>query len=248
MSPTARRPATGRARYYFSSVQAPFFPVGPVFQSFLGPPSSTCPKARNLHQEGRHTLLLPLMLAAVAAPSIFPDDPRKWNGWAKYNAESPYERLCLDPRKQPGDEEIQAQCTALLQWWQNKLPLKNQPSNPIAQLLGRGIDEAPRSVVQARMELLDPVRRRAWDEKLAAQTEQDALDEFIKFIGFSIKDGVLPADAEANLVEFGRNNDLPDEQIKTCIEEELKRRGARRSRLVATAPAPAPEPATASRM
>src|SRR4051812_25039083 len=188
------------------------------------------------------------MLATVVPPPVFPDDPRKWTGWNNYQADSPYERLCLDPRTVPTHEEIQVHCTSLLHWWQNKLPLKNQPSNPMAQLLGRGLDDAPRSLVQARMDLLDPDRRRAWDEKLAALAEQDALDEFIKFIGFSIKDGVLPADAEANLVEFGKKNDLPQEQIKACIEEELKRRGARRSRLVATAPTPAPEPATASRM
>jgi sulfatase modifying factor 1 len=180
------------------------------------------------------------MLAATAAPPTFPDDPRKWDGWSKYRAESPYERLCLDAASEPTDEQIQQHCAALLQWWQNKLPLKNQPSNPIAQLLGRGILDASGYLVQARMDLLDPQRRQAWDEKLAAQAGQQALDEFIKFIGFSIKDGVLPAEAEANLVEFGQNNGLPDEQIKTCIEEELKRKGARRSKLVAPPPPVAP--------
>jgi formylglycine-generating enzyme len=186
------------------------------------------------------------MLAVTAAPLSFPDDPRKWDGWNKYRAESPYERLCLDPNGDPTNEQIQQHCAALLQWWQNKLPLKNQPSNPIAQLLGRGIMEASGYIVQARMDLLDPERRRQWDEKLAAEEEQDALDEFIKFIGFSIKGGVLPAEAEANLVEFGRDNGLPDDQIKTCIEEELKRKGARRSKLVAPAP-PVAQPAVSSR-
>jgi hypothetical protein len=186
------------------------------------------------------------MLAVTTAPLTFPDDPRKWDGWNKYRAESPYERLCLDPNANPTDEQIQQHCAALLQWWQNKLPLKNQPSNPIAQLLGRGIMDASGHLVQARMDLLDPERRRRWDEKLAAQEEQDALDEFIKFIGFSIKGGVLPAEAEANLVEFGQANGLPDEQINACIEEELKRTGARRSKLVAPA-LPAAQPAVSSR-
>ena len=145
-------------------------------------------------------------MLAVDVPPSFPDDPRKWDGWSKYRAESPYERLCLDPASAPTDEQIQQQCAAFLQWWQNKLPLKNQPSNPIAQLLGRGIMEAAGYLVQARMDLLDPERRRQWDEKLAAQAGQDALEEFIKFIGFSIKDGVLPAEAEANLVEFGQKD------------------------------------------
>ena len=175
------------------------------------------------------------MLADIATPPTFPDDPRKWDGWNKYRADNPYERLCLDPASAPGDEQIQQHCAALLQWWQNKLPLKNQPSNPMAQLLGRGIDEASRYLVQARVELLDPQRRQHWDEKIAAEAGQETIDEFIKFIGFSIKDGVLPAEAEANLVEFGQTSGLPDEQIKTCIEEELKRKGARRSKLAAVA-------------
>lgn len=175
------------------------------------------------------------MLADIAPPPVFPDDPRKWDGWNKYRANSPYERLCLDPASEPTDEQIQRQCAALLQWWQNKLPLKNQPSNPIAQLLGRGITDASGYLVEARMELLDPERRRAWDEKLAAQAGQNALDEFIKFIGFSIKGGVLPAEAEANLIEFGQNNGMSRDQIRSCIEQELKRKGARRSTLVPAA-------------
>jgi formylglycine-generating enzyme len=186
------------------------------------------------------------MLAVTTAPLSFPDDPRKWDGWNKFNADNPYDRLCLDRHAEATDEQIQQHCAALLQWWQNKLPLKNQPSNPMAQLLGRGIDDAPRHLVQARMDLLDPQRRQEWDEKLAAEAGQDALDEFIKFIEFSIKGGVLAAEAEANLVEFGQNNGLLDEQIKTCIEEELKRKGARRSKLVAVPP-PIAQPAIPSR-
>jgi formylglycine-generating enzyme required for sulfatase activity len=177
------------------------------------------------------------MLAVTSAAPVFPDDPRKWDGWSKYRADSPYERLCLDAESEPSDELIQQHCVALLQWWQSKLPLKNQPSNPMAQLLGRGLIEASDCLVQARLDLLDPQRRQAVDERLAAQAGQDALDELIKFIGFSINDGVLPAEAEANLMEFGQKNGLPDDQIKARIEEELKRKGARRSTLV---PAPAP--------
>src|SRR3712207_5954587 len=99
-------------------------------------------------------------MAAVtpARSPNFPDDPRKWDGWSRYRADSPYERLCLDAETQPTNDEIEQHCTALLQWWHKKLPLKNQPSNPLAQLLGRGIDEASRYLVQARMLLLDPER------------------------------------------------------------------------------------------
>src|SRR2546423_15158595 len=180
------------------------------------------------------------MLAVATPPPVFPDDPRKWDGWSKYRADNPYERLCLDRDANPTDEEIQQRCAALLQWWQNKLPLKNQPSNPMAQLLGRGLVEAPDFLIQARMDLLDPQRRDEVHQRLAVEEGQETLTEFIKFIGFSIKGGVLPAEAEANLVEFGQNSGLPDEQIKTCIEEELKRKGARRSKLVAAPPPVAP--------
>jgi sulfatase modifying factor 1 len=187
------------------------------------------------------------MPAATITPPTFPDDPRKWNGWSNYRADDPYARLCLDRAANPTEEDIQQHCAALLQWWQNKLPLKNQPSNPIAQLLGAGLVEASNNLVKARMDLLDPQRRKEWDEKLAAQAGQDALDEFVKFIGFSINNGVLPAEAEANLIEFGQNNGLADDQIKICIDEELKRKGARRSKLV-PAPPPASPPAISPRI
>jgi formylglycine-generating enzyme required for sulfatase activity len=186
-------------------------------------------------------------VALTTAPPIFPDDPRKWDGWNKYRADNPYERLCLDQQANPTSEEIQQHCAALLQWWQTKLPLKNQPSNPIAQLLGRGLLEATDYLIQARMDLLDSQRRQKVDERLAAQAGQDALEEFIKFIGFSISNGVLPAEAEANLVEFGQKSGLAPEQIKSCIEEELKRLGARRSKLVPVAPPVAPKRAVSSR-
>jgi len=182
------------------------------------------------------------MLAVASAPPVFPDDPRKWDGWSKYRAANPYERLCLDQHANPTREEIQQRSAALLQWWQNKLPLKNQPSNPMAQLLGRGLIEATDFLIQARMDLLDPQRRQEVDQQLAAEAGQETLNEFIKFIGFSIKNGVLPAEAEANLIEFGQKSGLADDQIKTCIEQELKRTGARRSTLVAAPPPAAPIP------
>jgi len=182
------------------------------------------------------------MLAATSAPPVFPDDPRKWDGWSKYRADNPYERLCLDQEANPTSEDIQQHCAALLQWWQNKLPLKNQPSNPMAQLLGRGLTEASDYLVQARMDLLDPQRRQEVDDRLAVEAGQETLDELVKFIGFSIQGGVLPAEAEANLLEFGQKNGLPDDQIKACIEAELKRQGARRSKLVAAPPPVSPVP------
>ena len=168
--------------------------------------------------------------------AIFPDNPLKWDGWGKYNAENPYERLCLDPRTNPDAEQIEQHCTALLQWWHKKLPLKSQPSNPLAQLLGRGIDDAPKLLVQARVQLLDPARRRQVDEELAAQAQQDSLAEFANFVAFSVAGKVLTADAETILVEFGESHGLSQDQARACIDEQLTLKNARRA-----APAPVPE-------
>ena len=170
-----------------------------------------------------------MVASNVTRPPEFPDDPKKWDGWSKYRADNLYERLCLDARVNPTDEQIQQHCSALLQWWQKKLPLKNQPTNPLAQLLGRGIDDASRYLVEARMQLLDPARRREIDQDLAARANQAALAEFAKYVSFSIAGGVLTAEAEANLIEFGQRNGLSDEQTRACIEEELKRNSARRA-------------------
>ena len=160
----------------------------------------------------------------------------KWDGWSKYRAENPYERLCLDPAARPTEEDIHQHCTALLNWWRKKLPLKNQPSNPMAQLLGRGLDEAGQFLVQARMTLLDTERRRQVDAELAVQAEEEALAEFANFVAFSVAGKVLTADAEAILIEFGQSHGLREEQARGCIDEQLKLKNARRA-----APMPAPE-------
>ena len=179
------------------------------------------------------------MLDLKTKPSLdFPDDPLKWDGWSKYKADNYYERLCLDPKRKPDDEDIQQHCAALLQWWQKKLRLKNQPSNPMAQLLGRGIDEASNYLVQARMELLDPARRLEIDRELAARAHQEALAEFSKYVDVSISGKVLTAEAEVNLFEFGQRNGLTEEETRACIDDELRRNKARRA-----APVPAARPA-----
>ncbi|CAN5672608.1 hypothetical protein BH20VER1_BH20VER1_06540 [soil metagenome] len=176
--------------------------------------------------------------AKAAPPLEFPDDPRKWNGWSHYQAENLYTRLCLDPAANPTDLEIQQHYNALLQWWQKKLPLKNQPSNPLAQLLGRGLDEAGRHLAQAQPELLDRGRRRDIDTELAAAAQADVLVEFSKYVAFSIKKGLLTPEAEANLREFGQRHNLHPDQIGTCIDEALRQNNARRSPpAVATPPA-----------
>ena len=172
----------------------------------------------------------------ATSPAVkFPDDPVKWEGWSKYRAANFYERLCLDPKTTPGDEQIEQHCSALLRWWQKKLPLKNQPSNPMTQLLGRGLDEASRYIVEARMHLLDPVLRRQLDDDLAAQAEQEAVAEFSRFVAFSVAGKILTADAETILIDFGGSHGLSEEQARTCIEQQLKEKNARRA-----APAPVP--------
>src|SRR2546423_15232894 len=135
-------------------------------------------------------------------PVPLADDPQKWDGWTKYKSPNPYERLCLDPRANPSNELIEEHCRELLRWWQKKLPLKNQPSNPLAQLLRPGLEESSRYLTEARVELLDPVRRRAMDAELAAQAQEQAMAEFQKYLTFAIADGVLTAAQEKNLLQF----------------------------------------------
>src|SRR6476646_415216 len=133
-------------------------------------------------------------------PLPLPDDPHKWDGWAKYKSPNLYERLCLDPRANPSNEIIEEHCRELMRWWQKKLPLKNQPSNPLAQLLRPGLDESSRYLTEARVDLLDPARRRQVDEELAAEKEQQALAEFNKFFAFSTADGGLRPEEEKALI------------------------------------------------
>src|SRR3954464_12274068 len=143
------------------------------------------------------------MLNQVSFPVPLPDDPRKWDGWSRYNSTDPYERLCLDPQTNPSNELIEERFRELLLWWQKKLPLKNQPSNPLAQLLRSGLDESSRFLTEARVELLDPARRRQGDSELAGQANEQAVIEFHKYLTFALADGVLTAEEEKSLHRFG---------------------------------------------
>src|ERR1700759_5305516 len=154
----------------------------------------------------------------VTFPLPLPDDPRKWDGWSKYKSANLYERLCLDPRANPSNEVIEEHCRELMRWWQKKLPLKNQPSNPLAQLLQPGLEESSRYLTQARVELLDPIRRQAMDNELAEQLREEASTELHKFITFAIADGVLNPEAEKNLFQFGLQRGLTQEQIANYID------------------------------
>ena len=177
----------------------------------------------------------------VSFPLPLPDDPHKWDGWAKYKSPNLYERLCLDPRANPSNELIEEHCRELMRWWQKKLPLKNQPSNPLAQLLQPGLDESSRYLTQARIDLLNPERRRAMDQEIAAQMQDEAAAELHKYITFAIADGLLTAEAEEKLLNFGAEHGLSRERISEYIETELRDSGAKR-----VAPPP-PRPAGSSR-
>ncbi len=177
-------------------------------------------------------------------PSPLPDDPRKWDGWNHYNSENFYERLCLDFGSDPTNEQVEDHCRQLQVWWQKKLPLKNQPSNPLSQLLRGGIDHAPRYLAEARAELLNPQRRGSIDATLRARLREGALTEFQKFLDFALGDGVLTLEEEANLRKLAKGLHLADEDATRAIEAGLRQTGAKREADVPPAepspPAPAP--------
>ena len=179
----------------------------------------------------------------ISFPLPLPDDPRKWQGWSNYRSSNLYERLCLDPHANPSNELIEEHCRELMRWWQKKLPLKNQPSNPLAQLLRSGLEESSRYLTEARLELLDSDRRRVLDEELAAQDHEAAATEFRKYLDFAVASGVLTADEEKNLLRFGAERALTEAEMSSMIEEALHQSGAQRPTappLVATNIAEAP--------
>ena len=175
----------------------------------------------------------------ISFPHPLPDDPRKWEGWNNYKSSNFYERLCLDPRANPSNEVIEEHCRELLRWWQKKLPLKNQPSNPLTQLLRSGLDESSRFLTEARVELLDPARRQVLDEELATREREEASAEFQKYLTFATSNGVLTKDEEENLYHFGADHGLTKEQIESQIEAEIKDSCIERVETVAPPPPPA---------
>src|SRR6266568_6159974 len=169
-------------------------------------------------------------------PVPLPDDPHKWEGWNNYKSPNFYERLCLDPHANPSNELIEERCRELLRWWQKKLPLKNQPSNPMAQLLRAGLDESSRYLTEARVELLDPERRRKVDDEIAEQEHEEALLEFEKYVAFALADGTLTVEEEKNLMRFGMEQGLTRDVILAEIDAKLLDTGAQRVQ----APPPTP--------
>src|SRR5919205_4517836 len=170
-----------------------------------------------------------MMQLEAGFPVPLPDDPYKWDGWSKYKSPNLYERLCLDPRANPSNELIEQHCRELMRWWQKKLPLKNQPSNPLAQILRPGLDESSRYLTEARVELLDPARRQRLDSELAAQANEQAVIEFHKYLAFVLADGVLTPEVEKSLYRFGTEQGLAEDQVSSYIEAELKDSGAKRA-------------------
>ena len=172
-------------------------------------------------------------------PSPLPDDPRKWNGWSQYSSPDFYERLGLSYDANPTNEQIEENTRLLLVWWQKKLPLKNQPSNPLAQLLRGGMDVAPKHIAEARVALLNPEVRRKFDLTLQDKRRVNAIGEFKKFLDFALTDNVLTNEAEANLYKLGRDLGLSGGDIAGTIAIGLKRTNAVREAEQVPAPVPA---------
>ena len=162
----------------------------------------------------------------MALPSPLPDDPTKWDGWNRFQAANPYERLCLAFESRPTAEQIEDHTRQLLVWWQKKLPLKHQPSNPIAQLLRGGIDAAPRYIAEARSTLLNTERRAEIDAALSEERRQSTLAEFQKFLDFALTDKVLTKEAEANLFKLAHSLGLRGEDVTSTIHRSLISAGA----------------------
>jgi formylglycine-generating enzyme required for sulfatase activity len=189
----------------------------------------------------------------VALPNPLPDNPQRWDGWRNYNSENYYERLGLSFDSNATNEQIEENCRLLLVWWQKKLPLKNQPSNPLSQILRAGLDEAPSFLAEARTCLLDPEYRRQHDNQLRSAAIDSAIGEFNKLIHFTLAEKKLLPDSEARLVQAGMNLGLNEEESMAAIEAQLAATGSVRVQPVAPeppppppAPAPAPAPASAA--
>ncbi|MEO8351544.1 MAG: SUMF1/EgtB/PvdO family nonheme iron enzyme [Chthoniobacteraceae bacterium] len=179
----------------------------------------------------------------MSLPNPIPDNPQRWDGWKKFDSPNLYERLGLSLESNASNEQIEESCRQLLVWWQKKLPLKNQPSNPVAQMLRSGLDEAPLRLAEARTTLLDPDARALHDSTLRGQVVESALVEFRKLIEFSLIEGKLTQQAEQRLLEAGRKAGLSEEETLKAIDPELERLSAARGELEIP---PAPEPAPAA--
>jgi formylglycine-generating enzyme required for sulfatase activity len=186
----------------------------------------------------------------MALPNPLPDNPLKWDGWKNYNSPNLYARLCLDFSSNANTQIIEDNCRQLLIWWQKKLPLKNQPSNPIAQLLRQGLDEAPQFLAEARTRLLDPAERVEIDKVLHVEVIGKAVEEFKKLFAFILADKTIDEETEAKLYAAGTTLGLTLEDMTPVLDAELERSGILRVKAApppppptAAPPTPAPAPA-----
>ena len=182
----------------------------------------------------------------MALPAPIPDNPTKWDGWKFYNSNNPYERLCLAFGDNPSAEQIEDNCRQLLVWWQKKLPLKNQPSNPLSQLLRSGLDEAPRYLAEARMQLLNKEIRAHIDGRLRDEVKERALAEFDKFLSFILSGGVISAESEENLYAHGIVLGLEKAEMSARLESGLEKRGIQRPSATPPETASAQQPGAGS--
>ncbi len=183
----------------------------------------------------------------MSMPSPLPDDPRKWTGWKNYNSPNYYERLCLSVEQNPSNELIEDHTRQLLVWWQKKLPLKNQPSNPLAQILREGLDIAPRFLAEARLGLCNPETRKNLDAGLLETAKTNYLVEFRRVFSIISAGGTLGEDGEDSLIRFGLKHGFTEEEVHAVIEEEIIAQNVERIvREVPPAAVVAPEPAEAT--
>ena len=175
----------------------------------------------------------------MSLPNPLPDNPLKWLGWKNYNSPNLYARLCLDFSANATPDMVEEHCRQLLVWWQKKLPLKSQPSNPMSQLLRGGLDEAPHFLAEARTKLLDPAERAKIDAEIHVELIGNALEEFKKLLGFTLADRRLTKESEGKLRTAGAGLGLTPADIDGVIAEELERTGSAR---VVEAPPPEPAP------
>ena len=177
----------------------------------------------------------------MALPNPIPDNPSRWPDWKNYNSPDLYARLCLDFSANATAEVIEDHCRRILVWWQKKLPLKNQPSNPITQMLRGGLDEAPHFLAEARTKLLDPKERARLDSELHGKLLGNALDEFRKLLDFTLADKRLSKESEEKLGIAGQGLGISKEDIDKAIEAGLESKGAVR---IVEPPPPEPVPET----
>ena len=95
-------------------------------------------------------------------------------------------------------------------------------------MLRSGLEESSRYLTQARVELLDPERRRILDEELAEEAHQESIVEFQKYLAFALGNHVLRTDDERHLITFGTELGLKEDEMVALIETELRDSGAKR--------------------